>query len=139
MIETFSQVDKASLAATTGYYGSKKVNAVLLLQLEQISLTPSLLLFKAAVVDPKETESDDSLSKALDTASSGKDPASLDPPSSGKDHVPVTAVVDALLQRPVDVRRLVASRGKGPPQHRHYPAKDSRQPKGRKVFLFIVD
>ena len=128
VIETFSQVDQASLAATTGYYGSKKVIAVCLFLLGQISLIRSLSLFKAAVADAtKETDSDDSLSKALDPASSGKDP------------VPVTAVVDEILQRPVDVRRLVPSGGTGPPKRRHHPSKESRQPKARKVFLFIVD
>jgi hypothetical protein len=52
--------------------------------------------------------------------------------------VPVSVVVDE-LQKPVDVRRLVPSRGTGPPKLRHRPALASREPKARKVFSFIVD
>ncbi len=82
-------------------------------------------MFKAAVSNPKDTESDDSLSKALDQS------------SAAKVSVPVSSVVD-VLQKPVDLRRLVPSRGTGPPKHRQHPAKASRQPKARKVFLSIV-
>ena len=90
----------------------------------RFSLILFLLIFKAPVSNSREPESDDSLSKALDKS------------SAGKVHEPVSAEVD-VLQKPVDVRRLVPSRGTGPPKHRQHPGKASRQPKMRKVFLSV--
>ena len=45
---------------------------------------------------------------------------------------------NADLQKPVDVRRLVSSKGGGPPKIRHHPARKTPRPKASKVFRFNV-